>query len=85
MPNATTYTDKQVLDLINSIVGSPYSEELRQQVEDTTGRPTRPWGNYVATYDSRAERINLNVNEKDIIISIYFGGFVTLAIPFTRK
>ena len=73
MPNGTAYTDKQVLDLINSIVGSPYSEELRQQVEDTTGRPTRPWGNYVATYDSRAERINLNVNEKDIIISIYFG------------
>ncbi|WP_419712574.1 hypothetical protein [Pseudomonas sp. NFX224] len=73
MPNATTYTDEQVLDLIGAIVGLPYSEELRQQVEDTTGRPTRPWGNYVATYDSRAERVNLNVNEKDIIISIYFG------------
>ena len=73
MPNATTYTDEQVLELIKSVVGSPYSEALRQQVEDTTGRPTRPWGNYVGTYDSRAERINLNVNENDIIISIYFG------------
>lgn len=73
MPNATTYTDDQVLELIKSVVGSPYSEELRKQVEDTTGRPTRPWGNYVATYDSRSERINLNVDEHDIIISIYFG------------
>lgn len=73
MANATTYTDAQVLDLINSVIGTQYSEALRQQVEDTTGRPTRPWGNYVATYDSRAERINLNVNTDDRIISIYFG------------
>ncbi|UQS13349.1 hypothetical protein [Pseudomonas sp. HS6] len=73
MPNITTYTDAQVLELINSVIGSTYSEELRQQVEQTTGRPTRPWGNYVATYDSRAERINLNVNADERIISIYFG------------
>ncbi|MGG7675368.1 hypothetical protein [Pseudomonas sp. WC2] len=73
MPNTTTYTDAQVLDLINSVIGAQYSEALRQQVEDTTGRPTRPWGNYVGTYDARAERINLNVNADDRIISIYFG------------
>ncbi|MGE8068885.1 hypothetical protein [Pseudomonas sp. NPDC089569] len=73
MPDITTYTDEQVLELIKSVVGSPYSEELRKEVEDTTGRPTRPWGNYVGTYDARAERINLNANEHDIIISIYFG------------
>ncbi|MHC8323269.1 hypothetical protein ACYZT4_21725 [Pseudomonas sp. GB2N2] len=73
MPNATTYTDDQALELISSVIGSPYSEALRQQVEDTTGRPTRPWGHYVATYDSRAERINLVVDEKDNVTAIYFG------------
>jgi hypothetical protein len=73
MPDATTYTDEQVLELIKSVVGSPYSEELRKQVEDTTGRPTRPWGHYVATYDSRAERINLVADDNDVIRSIYFG------------
>ena len=73
MPNATTYTDAQVLELIGSVVGSPYSEALRQQVEDTTGRPTRPWGHYVATYDSRAERINLVVDDNEVITTLYFG------------
>ena len=73
MPTTTTYTDEQVLELIKSVVGSPYSEALRQQVEDTTGRPTRPWGHYVATYDSRAERINLVVDDNEVVSAIYFG------------
>lgn len=60
--------------LLNTVIGQPYSEPLRAQLEARTGRPVRPVGaGFYSPHDLGPHRIRLNLREDRMIESYSFG------------
>ncbi|MGG7675369.1 hypothetical protein [Pseudomonas sp. WC2] len=73
MPNATTYTNAQILDLLSPIIGLTYSEKLQQLIENITRRPVRALTqDSEMTLDMRSDRINLFLDNAHNITRIAF-------------
>ncbi len=74
MPDINTYTDEQTLQLIQDLVGMPYSDQLISLLQKLTGRPIRPifWGALV-TADYCRGRLNLRLGECNTVNSVDFG------------
>ena len=68
------YTENEIIEMISDVIGQQYTEELRSDVEARTVRPTRGFGaGHVGTMDLRPERINLVVDDEQVIVKIHFG------------
>jgi len=67
-------TDQEIIESVRDTLGQPFTENLRASVEARTSRPTRGFGpEHFSTMDWRADRINLIVDEGQIIVDIKFG------------
>jgi hypothetical protein len=68
------YTDEEIIEMISDVIGQPYTEAVRADVKARTLRPTRPYGpGHIGTRDLRPDRINLEVNDLQMIVGIHFG------------
>jgi hypothetical protein len=68
------YTDEEIVKMISDVIGQPYTEAVRADVEARTLRPTRGYGpGHICTKDRRLQRINLVVEEEQVILRIQFG------------
>jgi len=60
--------------MISDVIGQEYTEELSADVAARTLRTTRGYGpGHFGTKDMRPDRINLVVNDQQVIIDIHFG------------
>lgn len=67
------YTDNEIVEMISDVIGLPYTEALRECVEARTLRIVRPGGpGHITTKDLRPERINLIVDDLQVIVDIKF-------------
>jgi hypothetical protein len=67
----TRLTDEQVIDEFQHIIGQQYSQAILREVQQESARPVRA-GHY-GTTDYCPERINLEMDEQDVIAGITFG------------
>lgn len=68
------YTNAQVVSMIQHVIDQPYTEELRKTVERETLRSARAFGpGHLGTKDYREERVNLVVDDAQVIVNIQFG------------
>lgn len=68
------YTENEIVEMISDVMGKPYTEQVRVDVEARTLRPTRPYGpGHIGTRDMRPERINLEVDSDQVIVDLHFG------------
>lgn len=79
-PNYTTIanvdiylTNDEVLTAFGHLVGKVYSDGLRLEIEEKTGRTVRACGDYLITLDYSPTRLNLRVNEDGVITGFKFG------------
>lgn len=71
-PDRLSPENLEVYNKVKHLIGSPYSELVRQQTESLTGRTTRQSGNCLVTMDCDPQRINLETNRNGIIEKILF-------------
>jgi adenylate kinase len=79
-PNYTTIanvdiylTNDEVLKSFGPLVGTEYSERLRAEIAQKTGRTVRASGDYLITLDYDPTRLNVRVNEDAVITGFKFG------------
>lgn len=69
-----TCTDEEVMEMITPYIGTTYTEVILKAITRATLRPVRQISPHSAvTMDMRRERINLVLDENDVILSIRFG------------
>jgi hypothetical protein len=74
MPGGTMLNIEQTSIILNAAIGKPYSESLREELSQLTGRPVRPMGfGFAGTADHRPERVSLKFNEDLVVHSYDFG------------
>jgi len=67
----TRLNDEQVIDEFQHIIGQHYSQAILREVQQESARPVRA-GHY-GTTDYCPERINLEMDDQDLITGITFG------------
>lgn len=68
------YNDEQVLEITAYVIGMTYCDELRAKVAAQTQRDVRPSGaGHINTKDFRPDRIELMVDDQQVIIEVQFG------------
>jgi adenylate kinase len=79
-PNYTTIakvdtylTNDEVLTEVGHLVGKAYSDRLRLELEEKTGRTVRAYGGHLITLDYAPTRLSLRVNEDAVITGFRFG------------
>jgi hypothetical protein len=65
-------TNQEILDDFGHLVGKAYSECLRMDIAEQTGRTVRYCGLVLATEDYRSDRLNIRVNNDGIISGFLF-------------
>jgi hypothetical protein len=69
-----TYTDEEVMEMITPYIGTTYTQVVLKAIARASLRPVRQISPHSAgTMDMRRERINLVLDENDVILSIRFG------------
>ncbi|WP_274644116.1 hypothetical protein [Pseudomonas serbica] len=65
-------TNQEILDDFGHLVGKAYSECLRMDIAEQTGRTVRYCGLVLETEDHRSDRLNIRVNNDGIISGFLF-------------
>jgi len=73
MTDNSTYSNEEVWEIIRGKIGVTYSHELRQNLQDLTGRVVRVMGDsYAGTADFQPKRVTLLIKDS-VISNVTFG------------
>lgn len=69
---AVCMTNDEILDDFGHLVGTAYSESLRIDIAEQTGRTVRYCGLVLVTQEYKPDRLNIRVNENGVISGFLF-------------
>lgn len=69
----TGMTNEEILADFSQLVGTAYSERVRLDIAQKTGREVRRSGIFLVTQEHKADRLNIRINDDGIISGFLFG------------
>lgn len=68
----TGMTNEEIVNDFAHLVGTAYSEDVRLDIVQKTGREVRRSGIFLVTQEHKPDRLNIRINEDGIISGFLF-------------